>query len=248
MDEEFTVTLFSDSEGMYDNPNTQSCFTNKLYKRLSLNGPWEVALLEITLPLTLCNIYGERCKAYVATNEINVKKRCILANNYCNNVDLVLNKLNEDLAPIYSFNLESGRVVCTPEEGTYPTLRLSTTLAQQLGFPLGLESYTGGIIGAPEAPNFNKGLPTQIFVNTDIVKQQFVGNKSVRLLRSVAIDINNYTFGGKKCFEAKCPIYLPVSHRDIEYITVQLHDERGHSLPFLGGSCTVLLHFRRSHS
>jgi hypothetical protein len=68
-DESFHVTLESDSSLSYHASNKASSFINKLYKRVELNEDWEVALLELHVPVTLCNFYHNDSAAWSSVGE-----------------------------------------------------------------------------------------------------------------------------------------------------------------------------------
>jgi len=246
MGDEFTVTLLSDGEGSYHTENTPSTFTNKLYTRLSLNGIWECALIELVLPLTICNVYADRSKAFVSNERSQVRTRSVLNESYIKHPSQVLDILNNDFSESYVFELDSGRLKCTPRDEAY-SIRFSKALAMQLGFLNGID-YTEGTLIAPEVVNFDRGLPSQIFVTTDIIKPQPFGSKTLRLLRSVTLDIAKYSYGGSTTFQPLNPVYIPLSVSEIEHISIGVINHEHQSLKFLSGRSTLLLHFRRART
>jgi hypothetical protein len=218
-------------------------FTNKLAKRLDCNEDTEVALMEIHLPYTLMNVYDENSRAWVLQGK-NYISRCILADDHYTDVQSVLTILQRDLKGSYNFELIDGYVKCTAVVDDEFTLVLTRTLAMQLGFPNGTE-FSENEFQAPSKPDFNIGIPSHALIYCDIVKPQIVGNTMKQLIRSITINTKKYMHGGHTHISFSNPIYLPVNVKEIDQITMDIRDSDGKSLPFISGTSTVLLHFRR---
>lgn len=244
MADEFIITLHSDGAGNYQVENTPSTFTNKLFTRLSLSGNWECALIDLVIPSSLCNVYSNRCKTFVFNERSQNRTRSVIGDTYIKNPYIILDILNTDFSQFYNFEIVNNRFKCTPLDEAN-SIRFSKGLAMQLGFPQGTE-YTEGVVYAPEEINFDIGLPSQICVTSDIVKPQAFGSKTLRLLRSVTLDIKKYAFGGSISFQPRNPIYVPLAVSEVEHISIGLMDDEHHSLSFLSGRSTLLLHLRRS--
>jgi hypothetical protein len=80
-----------------------------------------------------------------------------------------------------------------------------------------------------------------IFIYTDIIKDQFVGNTLSPLIRTVHVD-NDYQKGGFISFDN--PNYFPVSKTHLDSINIQIKDETGLPINFVDALFSVTLHFR----
>jgi hypothetical protein len=244
-EDSFFVTLLSDTSQHLFKNNSPANFTNKLAKRLEFSEDMEVGLLEIHYPQTLCNTYSDRSMAWVRMAN-SVKERCVLERDYVTDVAPVLKKLEEDFKEYYTFEMLDNCFSCLPLEDLPDdvAIRFSKVLAMQLGFPTGTE-FTGPEIIAPTNPDFNIGLPANAFVYCNIVKPQIVGDKMCELLRTITINTKAYRHGCHASMTFAHPQYLPVSIKEIDEISIDIRDQQEHSLPFISGSSSVLLHFRR---
>lgn len=80
-----------------------------------------------------------------------------------------------------------------------------------------------------------------LFIYTDIIKDQFVGNTLSPLIRTVHVD-NDYQKGGFISFDN--PNYFPVSKTHLDSINIQIKDETGLPIHFVDALFSVTLHFR----
>lgn len=69
MENEFYITLLSNSSMQYFSDNTTTKFITKLPKSIKLDGHWSVSLVEFQYPCSMINVQdGE--------NEITLRKKC----------------------------------------------------------------------------------------------------------------------------------------------------------------------------
>jgi hypothetical protein len=117
-------------------------------------------------------------------------------------------------------------------------------LALQLGF----EPYVNLLKfqHAKKQPYLSIGYPHQVFVYTDIIHPQFVGDTKAPLLRIVAMTDTNH--GKVQTSTFQNIHYLPLSKHSFDTIEILLKDHAGQDLPFASGTLTVTLHFKRSSS
>lgn len=242
-EDSFFITLVSNSSTCLHAKNTPSCFTNKLAKRIDCSEDTEVALMEIHLPYSLMNVYDGNSRAWVLQGD-NFISRCILKDDHYTDIPTVLKILEKELKGTYGFEMTDGFVNCSAVADDEFTLKLTRTLAMQLGFPNSTE-FTSNEFRAPSKPDFNVGIPSHALIYCDIVKPQIVGNTMKQLLRSITINTRKYMHGGHTHITFSHPLYLPVNIKEIDQISVDIKDSDGKSLPFISGTSTVLLHFRR---
>lgn len=261
MEDSFHINLTSDTMCVFHPNNTPSAFANKLQRRIDLADEWEVAIIEFTYPMTICNFYNKRGVAWVKKGNSAVK-RFRLKDDYCDDVATLLKTLENGLNSDFTFSTKNDRVICTPKEAGM-SLRLSQILALQLGFPKGVEfdgnieintpngiaekerGVSKGVVHASNLPNLNAGLPTQAYIHSNIVKPQFFGDRMLQLMRCFTIDLSLYVNGGQGSILFPLPQYVGVRLKELDQISIDIKDRTGVNLPFSSGTCTLLLHFRR---
>lgn len=81
-----------------------------------------------------------------------------------------------------------------------------------------------------------------LYVYTDIVKYQYVGDTLAPLLRNVVVPPNNSLSTQTVIFDS--PHYLPVNKSVIETINIKITDEQGNNIKFRRGKSIIKLHFR----
>lgn len=170
-------------------------------------------------------------------------------------------------ATIYDVILEVNKVLAKNGELRYDELRnkvylvairniavgfygkLATILGVKPDDPLGREDYhaeadftTSVNTYAPYQADINAGLYT-IYVYTDIIQYQAVGDSHVPLLRCVHISGEN-----KETVSVRYdkPHYVPVNKELITDIVVELKDDHNCEIPFSYGKVVVKLHFKPS--
>lgn len=87
--------------------------------------------------------------------------------------------------------------------------------------------------------------PKYLYIYTDIVEPQFVGDRNVPLLRTVPINATEKSRVMEKIFTH--PYYVPLLKHDIETIQILIKTETGESVPFERGLLSVTLHFRKRY-
>lgn len=80
-----------------------------------------------------------------------------------------------------------------------------------------------------------------LYVYTDIVKYQYVGDTVAPLLRNVVVPNNTLT---TQNVMYDSPHYLPVNKSVIETINIRITDELGNNINFRRGKSICKLHFR----
>lgn len=242
--DEFYITLLSDASYKLYHSNTAGKFTNKLSTRLHLSDEWEVALLEIHVPTLFYNMYNSRSRAWLVAQS-KILKRCVFQTDHVVEPSVVIEKLQKDLGTIFTFTVNEGRfqALCEDDVRTY-NLRFTKPLALQLGFVVG-SVFAGPKIRAPAPMNFNVGLPTLGFVHCDIIKPQYIGERMCQVLRCITLNDTNYIHGGVKKICVACPQYVALNVHELEHISIDIKDRDGIPLPFIDGTTSVLLHFRK---
>ena len=99
----------------------------------------------------------------------------------------------------------------------------------------------GKSIQPPNPVNVNLGYDI-LYIYTDCVEQQLVGDVQAQLLRNVSVNNADQISIQKTSFES--PHYIQVSQRNFDTIEINVRDEIGRKVPFQFGQVVVKLHFR----
>lgn len=239
---EFYITLLSNSLHP-SHENTPNHFCNLLRQRLDFNTKWEVALVEFTYQNEIYNFSKKRCKLYVMFGEKGIIKKVNLE-GYFKNVEHVLDILNKQLKDEFEFILFDGKIKCTRiNKNNY--LRLSPTLAKQLGF-FNHEDLKSDVNYADQEPNLDLGIPTFAHIYCNLIPHQIHGNRYDQILRSVVLDHSFYRFGGRRYLNFHWLMYLPVVPKEFEDIKIDIKDDDHNQFPLHQGPSSVVLHFRKT--
>ena len=84
-----------------------------------------------------------------------------------------------------------------------------------------------------------------MYIYSDTASYTNVGGTKAPLLR---VCNSGGGFGGTISKSFVHPLYVPLSHNDIETIEVNINNELGLPMPFQFGKSVVTLDFRRKHS
>lgn len=232
-EDSFYITLSSNGSNQSYSNNSPTHFFNILNNRIHLNDSWMVGLSEIHIPLTCDNvILGQNIIWYD-----NVKYK--IAQGYYSTVQQLLDELNKINS---SIKFEYSNIVTVHVDDSIKSLRLSSILALQLGFEPNINILKDSHI--PKQPFLNIGYPHQMFVYTDIIQPQFVGDTKAPLLRIISITDNHH--GKVQTITFQNVHYFPLAKLSFDTVEILLKDHAGRNLPFASGTLTLTLHFKRS--
>lgn len=245
MDKSVYLTLTSAVSNELHVKNKPSNFANKIYKRYNVDENWEVALTEIIIPNTVCNIrHGET--AWVHYDGM-LRERVILPNMFVTNVEDLLSILSRGLNNTYTIKMQNNNVICTPSvEFEDARIRFTSTLAQQLGLPVQQDYFLGGIQGI-RSPDIYFGINDRVNVCSNLVKDQVYGDHAKKLLRTVHIKTYDYRYGETILYEFKNPRYLPIAVRELDNIEINITGCQGDLIPFASGQVTAVVHVRQKY-
>ena len=237
-DDSFYITLSSNGSIQSYSNNTPTYFFNILNNRIHLKDSWMVGLSEIHIPLTCNNVNdGENIMWIDLADGVNVKHR--ITPGYYSTVQQLLDELNK-ITPTIKF--EYSNIVTVKVDDIVKSLRLSPILALQLGFEPNINILKNSRI--PKQPYLGIGYPHQVFVYTDIIQPQFVGDTKAPLLRIVSMTDSNH--GKVETVTFQNVHYFPLAKLSFDTIEIRLKDHAGCNLSFASGKLTVTLHFKRS--
>ena len=101
-------------------------------------------------------------------------------------------------------------------------------------------------IVAKKLPDITANIPNTIMIYTDILEPCITGDVHTPLLRSVALDLEKYTFGSIRVKNFSPPTYVPLLSNSFKSIEIDLRDEYGSPVPFDSGTLIATLHFKRT--
>lgn len=266
----FFVTLPSNASMNIYPENTKANFTTKLYKPIRFNTQYEVALVEITTPSIEENeqiFLGSIEIHYVVEGKeeyfgVNIFSKMF----HESSLTKILNTINNAISMMNNQLEEKKRILEPPqfkEVLQFPNqvnikfnkyspnthVYLFGQLADILGFPKSsketfiklLPDMTSITLSYSSFTDmqFNK---SNMFIYTDIIKFQYVGDVSRQLLRVV----NNQGRHHQNSIIYSTPHYVSVLSDLIDTIKITIKDDKNKIIQFRSGSQPVILklHFR----
>ena len=259
MRSEFYMVLPSRSSRNIFPDNSATQFNVQLPQTFHLSGEWCVGLTEIQIPLTFQHVSVKNKENYVRVKlggedaellESQMKPGVYSDMNSflheLNNLDCIKNH--------FVFNVQSGGFVeisqkCTEScKNEYQhTLLLTKKLSKILGFEKGVtlfDDVEGGKITSYRPANLRNGLPTTLMVYTDICQPYVTGDSHSPLLRTIPLELSDYTYNGVEIKNFSAPVYVNLISNCFQTIRIYIRDEYGHPIPFDYGTLTVTLHFK----
>ena len=254
---DFYITLPSNSSMNYYPNNTLSHYTTKLPKRVTLAGDWEVGLVEVQYPHTWFNVSeGDRTFRISQRDDSNDKKVWLEVGTFKLEVGYYP-------SPQYLVKLINGRIKAIfksdPVSFSYRSItqKIKVTLANdtQITIPSQLKDMfhlknatmlpdvnpTETTYKSEKPIDLDKGMYA-LYVYSDIVEPQIVGDSLVSLLRAVPI---SGEYGAKVYTHFNNAQYHPLARRDFDTVEVDIRDDTGKPIPFERGKLLVTLHLRQ---
>lgn len=246
---EFYITLLSNSSINYFPENKSTCFSTQLQRSIKLSGEWTVAIVELQYPCTMLSVNNKENTMRVifkATTGSTKKVVRIEAGNYDSIDDLLLQinsniHLNEKVE--FSINMSTKRVRVHFKTDEIKSLKLSNKLSLQLGFEPNTNLFYENQGSHPA--NVLLGITPQMFIYSDIVEPQLVGDNAAKLLRIVTVEKDKYVYGSHKMIVFSQPHYVPVLKREFETLEIDIRSDTGEYVPFEFGTVCVKLHFKK---
>lgn len=247
MTDSFYLTLNSHAAGEFFSTNTNTNFKTHLGKMITLENSWEVALTELRVPMTLANMHSDMCNVVALSNETDkdtVKKFSIKSGYYKSNHSFIT-ELNGVFRDCLVFTIDDGiiNIETLNETAAY---YFPDALSQLLGFKKNTIIGQNYYHTADVPINIQTGLSSTLNVNIDIIEHQLIDNTHNTCLRSVSSCADTYNFGFDKLYSFQRLQYKKVKCTRLEYIGINISDEKNRQVSFLSGNSSVQLHFRRA--
>lgn len=267
------MTLPSTSSIKLYPDNTTANYVTQLYKNIELRGDWEVALTEFHFPHTFFNVNHGSNKIKAVCHferKESITSGAVEPGYYKNDeefLDAVNNVLEGMKLGTISINAVTHcpyytgpqrivepkvrpvigvRLIREPDLTVFDLISLGEVLSRQLGYEPGIN-----IAAEPAARmplNLAYGLPSHIFIYSDIVEPHMVGDTNVPLLRMINTHHGKYLFGDEATITPNSLQYIPLAKYQFDNIQIDLRVNSGQPVPFKFGTAAVVLHFRRSLS
>ena len=242
---EFYLTLPSNSSMGYFPDNTLAKFTTKLPTPVLLDDNWEVGLAEIIYPTAFYNVTSDTNIFTCDVPGLPIVNAVVPPGRYDDHASLFTalrgaRGIPEHFTFKLEFDKQSKRVITEIEYGHH--LKFEPGLADILGYSY--NSLTQVKSSAPNPMDLKATLPKALFIYSDIVEPQVVGDSSAPLLRIVGVE--NEQFNNTVVHTYSPPHYVSVIRRQFETIEIDIRDDTGLRIPFQSGRVIVKLHFRQA--
>ena len=225
----------------YFQNNTVANFRVKLVETIVLPGQWEVALTELHYPHTWSTL-----KRGVQQTFLSCLEKHMLRETQYSSIEQLTKVLNAGMSKEtqtkvkFSYNRSSRKVSVDVRHDT--TVWFTGELPTVLGFDQDtlIEKKTS----SPYPADINGGF-SSMYVDTDIVDAQFVGDVKVPLLRIVNIEGE---YGNTVHASFRNLQYVPVKVNSFETVEVNIKNDQNENVSFEFGKSIATLHFRQKRS
>ncbi|CAB4027108.1 Hypothetical predicted protein [Paramuricea clavata] len=243
---QFYLTLPSNSSLAYFPSNTVANFRVKLPETIVLPGQWEVALTELHYPHTWSTLKRGVQQTFLYKIGSSPYQTVVLKETQYSSIEQLTKALNAGMSKEtqtkvkFSYNRSSRKVLIDVKHDT--TVWCTGELATVLGFDQDtlIEKKTW----SPYPADINGGF-SSMYVYTDIVDAQFVGDVKVPLLRIVNIEGE---YGNTVHTSFRNLQYVPVKVNSFETIEVNIKNDQNENVSFEFGKSIATLHFRQKRS
>lgn len=241
----FYVTLASNaSAGVYPQNKIWN-FRTKLAKAIHTTQPYEVGLIEAQYPCRWLSFPWE--DAVISLGDSKTGYTLLLATGFYESITRLLEHINKTITkhtPQVDIKLyhESIRNRVYIKGSDFLSLGFRGKLANILGFNPG-EMYPADktrALFAPHPADIHGGC-YNMFIYSDIVDHQWVGDSYVPLLRCINI---TDTHKSHRSLMFDKPHYVHVSRDPIGDIEIDLKSDQNTNIPFTYGKVILKLHFR----
>jgi hypothetical protein len=235
----FYASLFSDSSCTYFSENNPSSFTNFVHNKIrSSNEEYEVAATHITYTNEFNILSSDADRLLTVLLSKDSHRTFIIPCKPYQNVNDLINSMMLGLSKITNgINIieQNNTVLIRLSEGT---LKLSSRLSKLLGFgnknKFGQGDHLGSVLNPSDL------LPYRLYLITDIIPSQIIGDKLLPVLRSFT---NDFPFGESVSVDLE-PYYVPVTKPEFSSISIALANRKGEIVKNPNGITEVSLHFR----
>jgi len=243
----FYLTLPSNSSLDIFPSNTVANFKVRLPETVSLEGDWEVALVEIQYTHTW-NTIRHGVKQTIRYGPVEGPRHTgLIDGGYYDRVPDLVKNINgcmakEEQSNIkFSYNRKTHKVTVNVKKGS--SVWFTGDIAATLGFDQDTWIKNEKRV-SPYVADINGGF-SSMFVYCSLVSAQIVGDKQVPLIRTVQVEGKH---GAVITKTYQNPLYKPVGIKNFETIELDIRDGSGRRVPFEYGRSIYTLHLRPNRS
>jgi hypothetical protein len=218
----------------------------KLAETIVLPGQWEIALTELHYPHTWSTLKLGVQQTFLYKLGSSPYQTVVLKETQYSSIEQLTKPLNAGMSKEtqtkvkFSYNRSPRKVLVDVKHDI--TVWFTVELATVLGFDHDtlIEKKTSSLYAA----DINGGF-SSIYVYTDIVDAQYVGDVKVPLLRIVNIEGE---YGNTVHASYRNLQYVPVKVNSFETIEVNIKNDQNENVSFEFGKSIATLHFRQKRS
>ena len=248
MASQFYLTLPSNSSMEYFPANTLTNFKTKLAQPLELTGEWEVALSEFQYPRSWYNLRkGFDSHIYADSGGQGYFLTSTVPHGYYPTVKEFVSAVNKTLKTDANGDIWLTYNQLTRKMTVHVRNKARLVLTGRFASMVGFDKKELEIAKNTEAP-----LPVDLeagfhamYLYTDIVEPQLVGDSKVSLLKVVKC---SGEFGDNVSVNFPNLQYVPVNVKSFETVEIDVKDDTQEKVPFEFGKVIVTLHFRQRRS
>src|SRR6218665_2460593 len=256
----FYLTLPSNSSIRYYPDNTITHYTTRLENAISLDGDWEVGLVEVQYQHSWYNIEGTEGRVlYNHTFQTGVQTKHVqdivqLTPDYYESAADIIQIINKqmkesaanfEIDPFADVTYNDVTKRLEARLNGFSTVSFTTALRNMLGIqhvrnPLRNNGSDILYWTATKATDVNRGF-TSMYLYCDVLEHFPVGDTKAPLLRIVPLtgksnDILHNIY--------EKPISVPLQKKNFDSIEIDIGSDTGKPVPFEYGKVIVTLHFR----
>jgi hypothetical protein len=230
--------------------NTPGHFRINLPKRLTFRGRYEVGLAEVTYPVTWDTFQAAKDYRIKASFNDKLGQGVLTRTLYLTVDELIKEVISKvadatDVLAVHLRNILQYDNFKNRIKYVMPSkfkIRLSQSLSDALGFRNNVWIEGRGEAAYP--PDIRIGMHA-LFVYSNIVEPQLVGDAYAPLLRTISVAENDKRGAQHQRSTFESPHYVPVITDEISTIEIILKNDSGETVSFATGKTVCTLHFRR---
>ena len=246
---QFYLTLPSNSSMEYFPGNTLTNFKTKLAQPIELTGEWEVALSEFQYPRSWYNLRDFDNHIYYDSGGQGFYSTSVIPHGYYPTIKEFVAAVNKTLKTDTNGDIWLTYNKITRKITVHVKNKAKLALAGRFASMIGFEKREVVITKKTEAPlpvNLEAGFHA-MYLYTDIVEPQLVGDSKVSLLKVIKCKVIK-VWGECDCELSQSSIYVPVNVKSFETVEIDIKDDTQEKVPFEFGKVIVTLHFRQRRS
>ena len=261
----FYLTLPSNTE--FAN-NTAASFRCPLPDAVELRGPWEVGLASVQFPTEFINVENAWVDLYIhedakkklhlpipdgqyrkLTHLVSTVQEYVAFGVELGKADLPAAHKGRKERITLKYNSVEHRVTLRTSGGLVSAIDFSPNLGLLLGFERLTHYHPGGYNSSPESMRFSSTQVStfttgfnSLYIYSDIVESQYVGDTKAPLLRIVPMKITDEPYHGVDFSNVH---YINLLRKSFNSVQITIKSSTGEPFPFISGRSMVKLHFRK---